>query len=113
MTNVPAYLMRIARNLCLNSKRDNKTVFPMNDIQLPTTDTPYERTELLGLVATALDALPTEYREVFVLREYDGRSYSEISDITEAPLTTVKIRLFRARARLRKILAPYIADFAE
>ena len=49
-----------------------------------------------------LAALPTEFREVLVLREMEELSYSEIAQITGAPMGTVMSRLARARALLKK-----------
>jgi RNA polymerase sigma-70 factor (ECF subfamily) len=52
----------------------------------------------------ALDQLPTEFREVIVLRELQGLSYKEISDVAGVPVGTVMSRLSRARARLQQEL---------
>jgi RNA polymerase sigma-70 factor (ECF subfamily) len=49
-----------------------------------------------------LAALPAEFREVLVLREMEELSYSEIAQITDAPIGTVMSRLARARAQLKK-----------
>jgi len=49
-----------------------------------------------------LAALPAEFREVLVLREMEELSYSEIAQITGAPMGTVMSRLARARALLKK-----------
>ena len=53
----------------------------------------------------ALDALPFEFREVIVLRELEGLSYKEISDVTGVPVGTVMSRLSRARKRLQRALS--------
>jgi RNA polymerase sigma factor (sigma-70 family) len=45
-------------------------------------------------------ALPTEFREVIVLREIEELSYKEISHILQVPMGTVMSRLARARERL-------------
>jgi RNA polymerase sigma factor (sigma-70 family) len=50
----------------------------------------------------ALDALPTEYREVIVLRELEEMSYKEIAEIAGIPIGTVMSRLARARRRLQE-----------
>jgi RNA polymerase sigma-70 factor (ECF subfamily) len=50
----------------------------------------------------ALDRLPPEFREVIVLRELQGLSYKEISDVAGVPVGTVMSRLSRARERLRE-----------
>ncbi len=52
----------------------------------------------------ALDRLAPEFREVIVLRELEGLSYKEISDVAGVPVGTVMSRLSRARARLREAL---------
>jgi len=51
-------------------------------------------------VRRALETLPTDFREVLVLRELEGLSYKEIAAIVGIPLGTVMSRLARARERL-------------
>lgn len=55
-------------------------------------------------LARALERLPTEFREVLVLRELEGMSYKEISVVMGVPEGTVMSRLARARDRLRRVL---------
>ena len=55
-------------------------------------------------IQQALHSLPLKYREVLVLRHLQDLSYIEIANILELPAGTVKIRLYRAREQLRKIL---------
>jgi RNA polymerase sigma-70 factor (ECF subfamily) len=50
---------------------------------------------------TSLGKLPPEYREVIVLREFEGFSYREISEMSTVPIGTVMSRLSRARAQLQ------------
>jgi RNA polymerase sigma-70 factor (ECF subfamily) len=52
----------------------------------------------------AIDRLPLEFREVIVLRELEGLSYKEISDVAGVPVGTVMSRLSRARRRLDEAL---------
>jgi len=58
----------------------------------------------------AIDRLPTEFREVIVLRELEGLSYKEISDVAGIPVGTVMSRLSRARRRLEEALCPATED---
>jgi len=53
----------------------------------------------------AVESLPVEFREVFVLREMEGLSYKEIADVARIPMGTVMSRLSRARQRLQAALA--------
>ena len=52
----------------------------------------------------ALLKLPTKYREVLVLKDAEDLSYEEIRGILQLPVTTLKIRVVRARAMLREII---------
>ncbi|MEM7007875.1 MAG: sigma-70 family RNA polymerase sigma factor [Thermodesulfobacteriota bacterium] len=59
--------------------------------------------EIGQLLDSGLDSLKEEFKEVFVLKEIQGLSLNEISDITQAPLGTVKSRLRYAYQNLRQI----------
>ena len=48
------------------------------------------------------------HREVFVLRELEGKSYEEIAEITHTNLGTVKSRLNRARSSFADIIRPWV-----
>jgi RNA polymerase sigma-70 factor (ECF subfamily) len=112
MTNVPAYLLRIARNLCLNQrKRAGQHTVPLEEFHLPVEDTSLEAKELERLVAMALELLPDDQREVFILQAYSGLSYKEIGEVIDAPITTVRNRIVRAKRRVREILSPYLEDY--
>ena len=52
----------------------------------------------------AIAELPVEFREILVLRELEGFSYKEISDVAGVPLGTVMSRLARAREHLRGLV---------
>jgi RNA polymerase sigma factor (sigma-70 family) len=56
-------------------------------------------------VRCALETLPTDFREVLVLRELEGLSYKEIAVIVGIPIGTVMSRLARARERLAGVFA--------
>jgi RNA polymerase sigma-70 factor (ECF subfamily) len=61
--------------------------------------------ENLRAIQQAIHSLPLKYREVLVLRHLQDLSYIEIANILKLPSGTVKIRLYRAREQLKKILA--------
>ncbi|MBQ9213707.1 MAG: RNA polymerase sigma factor [Bacteroidales bacterium] len=52
----------------------------------------------------ALKRLPYEQRSVILLRDYEGYSYQEISQITGLSLSAVKVYIFRARLAMKNIL---------
>jgi RNA polymerase sigma-70 factor (ECF subfamily) len=55
-------------------------------------------------IQRALDALPVEFRAVVVLAEMQGLSYEEVAHALRCPVGTVRSRLHRARALLRRSL---------
>lgn len=110
--NVSGLLMRIARNLCLNHVRDRKETVELDELHLVHDQRGhYERDELLGLIAAALDTLDVEYREAFVMRLYHDISYDEIAEITGTTVPTIKNRVWRAKERIKHLLAPVLAEF--
>lgn len=62
------------------------------------------RQEMNGCIREIISTLPEAYRAVIVLSELEGQSDHEIADILGLTLQAVKIRLHRARARLKKEL---------
>jgi RNA polymerase sigma-70 factor, ECF subfamily len=68
----------------------------------------FRKRHLRDLVETSVQKLPPHHRQVFVLRELEGKSYEEIADITACNLGTVKSRLNRARNAFASIIAPHL-----
>ena len=64
--------------------------------------------EIAAAVNAAIEALSEDLRQAITLREIEGLSYEEISDVMNCPIGTVRSRIFRAReaiaARLRPLL---------
>jgi RNA polymerase sigma-70 factor (ECF subfamily) len=71
-----------------------------------------EREELQDALQSALKKIPKKHRVVFVLREIEGYSYSEIAEMVSCSIGTVKSRLFHARLKLRRYLEPYLSETA-
>ncbi|MDA3963683.1 MAG: sigma-70 family RNA polymerase sigma factor [Planctomycetota bacterium] len=71
-----------------------------------------ERTELQLHVQAALHRLPTEQREIIILRDFDDLDYATIADQLDLAVGTVKSRLNRARAALREQLEDLVAGGA-
>jgi len=69
-------------------------------------DTIRHRHELARAFEEAAAQIPDEQRDVFVLAEFHGFTMAEIAAVLGVPEPTVKTRLFRARDKLRALLAP-------
>jgi RNA polymerase sigma-70 factor (ECF subfamily) len=68
----------------------------------------FRKRHLRALVEEATAQLPEHHRQVFVLRELEGKSYEEIAEITSTNLGTVKSRLNRARSSFADIIKPWV-----
>src|SRR5438876_3325156 len=66
--------------------------------------------ELRTVLTAALDTLPEDYRAVLVLRDVEGLSVQEVSQITGLSVAAVKTRAHRARLVLRKCLGEHFSD---
>ena len=111
--NVRGYLLRSARNLSINFKRNNSHEFvELDEEQFYQIDNNFEEKELTKLINSALELLPNEHKEAFLLQNTNGMSYQEISNVTEVPISTVRNRIVRAKSKLREILSP-ILDYKE
>ena len=101
-------------NQCLTTKRRTKTrseeflddetgenerVFVAPAHRSPARAT--EQTERLNIVRQAVSSLPTDLRQVIVMKEFEEMTFQEISDTLELPLSTVKSRLYTALRQLR------------
>ena len=111
---VSSWLHRIAVNQCLTTKRRAKTrsedfldeekheeerYFVAPEKASPARA--IEANERLTLVRQAVTSLPSDLRQVIVMKEFEDMTFQEISETLEVPLSTVKSRLYTALKQLR------------
>lgn len=116
-----AWLLKIVRNTCYTQLQNNRpqelaTTF---DEEIHSEDDGSMNPEMLllrsadsQLLRRALEELPMNFREVFVLRELEGLSYREIAEVSNIPPGTVMSSLSRARERLRQSLTNLLSEDA-
>ncbi|MBX5481995.1 MAG: RNA polymerase sigma factor [Myxococcaceae bacterium] len=125
------WVYTIARNLCVDSARkesyrkadsldapvaaggdgDGRALGEaLPDIGGTSPDRGAYNRRLRPLIEAALQSLPEEQREVFLLREYSGIPFKEIADVTGVPENTVKSRMRYALEGLRRKLAELGVD---
>lgn len=121
---VRAWLLQVTRNACIDQLRRRSRsaqVIPIqpdpNGVPEPAGDAPDpERiatgSQLGRRIQSALAKLTENGRGVVVLREIQGLSYAEISEVMDMSIGSVRVTLHRARRRLRKLLEevdPHVA----
>jgi RNA polymerase sigma-70 factor (ECF subfamily) len=116
-SNGRAWLLTIVRNTSYTLLKKNHAVDLTTAFDEEIHGTGYEsvspatmleHSEDAELISQAIDELPTEFREILVLRHQEGLSYREIADIAQIPPGTVMSRLARARARLKECVTARI-----
>ena len=109
--SIAGFLIVIARNLCLNHKRDKKSSVEFSEFHsLLIDDNNESKEEAHKLITMALDLLSFEFKEPLVLRLYDGLSYEEISGIIGISNENARKRVFRAKQKIKEILEPYYKE---
>jgi len=107
-SNLQAWTRTILRNVFLSSRRRSRFVGEWDDRiadrKLVSAATQLEQIELAD-VARALDLLPKEQREAVLLSGVEGLSIEDIAAVTGVVAGTVKSRIGRGRAALKKLLA--------
>lgn len=109
------WLYRITANLCVDLARKNSgaprdTLDDDSAMAVPDTRDEHQpeaalaNSELRRELDTALSMITEEHRKIVILRDVAGMSYADIAAALELEEGTVKSRLARARAALRKIL---------
>ncbi len=109
--NLQSWLFSIARRVCLNIMRTKRS-------QHETFDEAYHSIsdQLPGDVLLrehldrAMALLSVPLREALILRDVEGHSYHEIADIVGIDLSLAKVRVYRARLHMRKLLMPIVAE---
>jgi RNA polymerase sigma factor (sigma-70 family) len=111
--NFAAWLFTIARHTCYNMLRAKKEYASFDETYHQSR---VQKTTDFGLkqaLEEAVNSLPNSLKEAFILREYEELSYQEIADILGIDLSLAKIRVFRARKRLRIKLKPLMKELDE
>lgn len=112
LENLEAWCMTVTRNLSLDrlksSKRKNTVQMPEGlDVTDGDRHTPYHNVasgDMMKNIDGLMNTLPEKQRQVMQLRDIEGFSYKEISDILVIDLNQVKVNLFRARKFIREKL---------
>ena len=121
-SSLSTWIYRIATNTAYDRLRSSsfqragevslETAGPVHDGSAGI-DQKLARTEMNACIDEYIARLPASYRSVVILSEHEGLTNQEIADTLGVSLDTVKIRLHRARARLRKDLGSGCSFFRD
>ena len=107
-----SWICTVTANTCLDSLRKRRvetTVLPDESRQVLATTASAEETAITQArvqeVMDAIHALPDDHRMVLILRDLNGLSYDDLSEVLRIGPGTVKSRLSRARTALKKMLS--------
>lgn len=115
-SSVSTWIYRIATNVAVDRLRQRATQqltdaeheFDEDDlppaVQSPSAETTAIREEMNACIGEFVSHLPENYKTVMILSEFEGLTNGEIAAVLGLTLDTVKIRLHRAREKLRKDL---------
>ena len=109
-------LMDLKRNPTVSENSfksdDDDETSPVEN-ELTTSETPdavLASKEIAQIINSALEALPEELRQAITLREIEGLSYEEISEVMNCPIGTVRSRIFRAREAISQKVKPLLEN---
>ena len=109
-SNVSAWILTIAARLAIDELRRQQPWLESLDARTigvaspAATDEPSDRLRIAAAIERAVAQLGPEYRAAFLLREVHDMDYESIAEALRVDIGTVKSRLSRARAALRRAL---------
>lgn len=108
--NFRGYVFRMAHNIALNKIYADEKQQTYLEGYKELMEEAYagaegSQDEKIEKLRNAIDQLPAHLKEILILREYNHMSYIEISQVTEESMENVKIKIFRAKKKLKQILS--------
>lgn len=110
MDNQESYLRRAAINASLDVIRSRQSDRTMELVDVPSSRSDAEASDLRQALARALSKLPQRSAEIFTLRFIEGLSNLEIARTLGISQVLVAVTVFRTRQQLRKELGNFLGD---
>ncbi len=105
--NLSAYLIKVARNLSLNEKhKKSSNEISIEGMEFEFVDRNNDNKELNEIIHLGIESLQDEFKEVLVMKEFMDMSYNDIAEALEIDMSIVRVRIFRAKQKLKKMLEP-------
>lgn len=110
-STVKTWAFKIAHRVCIDHFRKSsskQTVLEFVEEEHAASDLEHDETivinEMNSCIREVIDSLPPDYRTALVLHDLEGLTGEEVARVSECSLATAKIRIHRARKRLRAAL---------
>jgi RNA polymerase sigma factor (sigma-70 family) len=101
---VKSYLFSTAYHTFIDYYRRGKKIENTDDYKQMGLSHSEQYSDLKEILDQALNQLPPDQKSVILLRDYEGYSYQEISEITGLNESQVKVYIYRARVNLKNYL---------
>lgn len=101
---VKSYLFSTAYHTFIDYYRRRKKIENTDDFKQMGLSHSEQYSDLKEILDQALNQLPPDQKSVILLRDYEGYSYQEISEITGLNESQVKVYIYRARVNLKNYL---------
>jgi len=117
--NFQNWLLQITKNLCIDCYRNrqskehnlnNRMDISELDVRDPQASETQKNSDINRILSVCIDRLSEKQRMVFVLRQYNHLEYSEIAQILNVAIGTVKSLHFKATQNLRTLVRPYMGN---
>lgn len=106
--SIEAYCLTVARNLAIDrsqQKEAQNVELTPETHETPDASSPYDQLvneERMNIIHQLVNNLPEKQRTILQLRDIEGKSYKEISQILQITEEQVKVNLFRARQKIKQ-----------
>lgn len=97
-----SYIFTTAYHTMIDSIRKVRKITDLDDAKIKNYSHTEQYSDLQEILHKAINKLPADQKSVILLRDYEGYSYDEISEITGLSESQVKVYIYRARLFLKE-----------
>lgn len=107
------WLFTITRNQTIKALKKQKATSNIDDIAFllnDESDRTGEDVFMNEILRNAIDQLPDEFKRTLIMKHVEGHSYEHIAREMDCTVSLAKVRVFRAKKMLRKIMSPILQE---
>lgn len=101
--NIDSFAMKVMKNHCIDVlRKKGRMLYVDEKASTNVVFQKYEQQDMIEFIKKRMELLPLQQKMIVELKDFQGFNYSEISDIMDIPITTLRVNLSRARKYLLK-----------